>query len=337
MITRLASLALPLVLATTAPPAPASTPPGSTPPATGTPIPVPAASTIAGLLALGRPIVLAHTAGEDAYPGSTMFGFTESAKAGVDMLDFNVTLSKDDVLVVQHDLTVDRLTNATGNVVDKTYAELAALDNAYWFTGQCGACTDKPADAYVFRGVRTGEKPAPAGYTAEDFKIPTLQDVLTAFPAYTLNIEIKGEGALGARTAKVLAEELTAAGALDRVVVTSFDDATVDAFRALAPSVELSPGLTTTTQWVLGRVSLPSGMRILQLPPTYNGLEILNAKQVEDAHAAGYLIWVWPNNRSEENLDSYRAFLALGLDGLNINFPVDGVRAVAGAAVPGSS
>ncbi len=184
--------------------------------------------------------VLAHTAGEDAYPGSTMFGFTESAKAGVDMLDFNVTLSKDDVLVVQHDLTVDRLTNATGNVVDKTYAELAALDNAYWFTDQCGACTDKPADAYVFRGVRTGEKPAPAGYTAEDFKIPTLQDVLTAFPAHTLNIEIKGEGALGARTATVLAEELTAAGALDRVVVTSFDDATVDAFRALAPSVAVA-------------------------------------------------------------------------------------------------
>lgn len=329
MTRRLACLALPLAFATTVPSAPG--------PAGQAPIPAPAASTITALLGLGRPIVLAHTAGEDAYPGSTMYAFTESAKAGVDMLDFNVTLTKDDVLVVQHDLTVDRLTNATGNVVDMNYADLAALDNAYWFTDQCGACKDKPAEAYVFRGVRTGEKPAPAGYSAEDFKIPTLTEVMNAFPAYTLNIEIKGDGELGVRTAKVLADELTAAGALDRAVVTSFDDASIDAFRALAPTVELSPGLTATTQWVLGRVPLPNGMRILQLPPEFNGIEILNAKQVADAHAAGYVIWVWPNSRALENLDSYRSFIALGLDGLNINFPLYGVRAVADTTIPGSS
>ena len=75
------------------------------------PHPLPPA-TVADLLALGRPIVLAHTGGEDEFPGSTMFAFGESMKAGVDMLDLNVQLTHDGVLVIQHDDTVDRTTTA---------------------------------------------------------------------------------------------------------------------------------------------------------------------------------------------------------------------------------
>ena len=78
---------------------------------------VPAAErpeTIDELLAIGRPIVLAHTAGEDQFPGSTLFGFSESVAAGADMLDMNVLLTADGVLIVQHDLTVERTTNGTG-------------------------------------------------------------------------------------------------------------------------------------------------------------------------------------------------------------------------------
>ena len=74
------------------------------------------AATIDELLALGRPIVLAHTAGEDEFPASSLFAFGESVKAGVDMLDMNVLLTKDGVLIVQHDDTVDRVTNGTGAV-----------------------------------------------------------------------------------------------------------------------------------------------------------------------------------------------------------------------------
>ena len=62
------------------------------------------ATTIDDVLALGRPIVLAHNGGEDVHPSGTLFAFGESMKAGVDMLDLNVQLTADGVLVVQHDL-----------------------------------------------------------------------------------------------------------------------------------------------------------------------------------------------------------------------------------------
>ena len=286
------------------------------------------ARTIDELLALGRPIVLAHTAGEDAYPGSTMYGFTESVKAGVDMLDLNVVLTKDGVLAVQHDLTVDRTTDGTGEVAAMTFDQVHQLDNAYWFTPDCGVCGDQPDASYVWRGVRTGAVPPPAGYTADDFAIPSLDELIAAFPGVPLNIELKGKGPAAATAAEALVKVLTDTNMLDRVVVTSFDDATVDVFRDLAPTVELSPGLDASTKWVLGRTPLPHGMRILQLPPQYNGLQVITPEMVAASHDAGYLIWIWPNDRTLENLAAYRLFIAGGIDGLNINFPAEGVAAV---------
>ena len=303
-----------------------STPSTATLPSTE-PDPAPAA-TVEELLALGRPIVLAHTGGEDAYPGSTLFAFGESAAAGVDMLDLNVQVTSDGVLVVQHDDTVDRTTDGTGAVAEMTFAEVSALDAAHWFTADCGDCRDKPAADYLYRGMRTGATPPPEGYTADDFAIPSFEQLVERFPEFTLNIEIKGEGAPAMAAADELARLLTALGREDASVVTSFDDEIVRYFHGLLPDVEISPGLDATTAWVLGRTPLPDGMRILQLPPDYNGIDVITETLVADSTAAGYPIWVWPNDRDLENVESYRAFLELGVTGLNINFPTDGVIAV---------
>ncbi|CAN5533771.1 hypothetical protein BH10ACT2_BH10ACT2_14160 [soil metagenome] len=293
-------------------------------------IPAPPArpQTIDELLELGRPIVLAHTAGEDQFPGSTMFAFSESVAAGVDMLDLNVLLSADGVLVIQHDDSVDRTTNGTGAVADLTYDQIAALDAAYWFTADCGVCDDQPADAYLYRGIRTGDQPAPAGYTADDFAIPTFRALVGRFPDLPLNIEIKGTGDPALAAARVLADELVELGRADASVVTSFDDPTVAAFHEMLPDVELSPSLGPTTAWVLDGTPLPDGMRILQLPPVFSDIVVITPELITKSLAVGYVIWVWPNNRTLENYDTYVGYLESGITGLNINFPAEGVRAV---------
>lgn len=338
-------------VATTSAPA-AATPPASTPPASADAAPQtsavttsaplttslttspatspdePSYPTIDELLSFGRPIVLAHTAGEDQFPASTLFGFGESAKAQVDMLDLNVQLTADNVLVVHHDDSVDRSTNGTGTVASLTYAEVAELDDAYWFTAEC-ICTDKPAADYLYRGIRTGDVAPPAGYTADDFSIPRFRDIVTAFPDLPLNIEIKGNGQPAQAAAKVLAAEIAEFGIGNHVVVTSFDDAIVDDFHQVAPDVEVSPGLAVSTAFVLGGTPLPAGQRILQLPPEFQGLTVITDKLIADAHTSGYVIWIWPNNRDLENPATYRRYLEMGIDGLNINFPADGVAALA--------
>jgi glycerophosphoryl diester phosphodiesterase len=302
-----------------------TSPPNTSPPTTSVP---PKAKTVKDLLALKRPVVLAHAGGEDQFPHSTLFAFGESMKANVDMLDLDVQLTKDNVLIVQHDDDVKRQTESTAKVADLTFEQINALDNAYWFTADC-VCTDKLDASYVYRGIRTGAKPAPAGYTAGDFAIPRFSDLVKKYPSTPLNIEIKGNGEAAFPAAAELAKELTDLGRLDEAVVTSFDDKVVDEFRRIAPTVELTPGLGASSAWILTRTPLPNGMRILQLPPEFSGIQVLTPDNIKASTAAGYPIWVWPNKRELENKDGYLKFLQDGISGLNANFPSQGVEAVA--------
>ncbi len=284
-------------------------------------------ATVAELLT--RRVVLAHAGGDDDYPHSTPYAFAESVKAGVDVLDLDVRLSGDGVLVVQHDEDLQRTTNSTDRVASHTYAELRALDNAYWFNTRCNTCKNRPAADYVWRGVRTGDKPPPPGYTPDDFIIPTFHDIATRYPALPLNIEIKGtiDDGIGVPVATALAAELKALGREESTVVTSFDDAVLAAFHQLAPNVELSPGLQATTAWVLGGAPLPGGMRILQIPPEYQGITVLTPDLIAKAKAAGYPLWIWPNGDKYENEAGYRQLFQMGIEGVNASKPRAGVAA----------
>ena len=83
---------------------------------TTTTIVKPDATTVEETLALGRPVVLAHASGENIHPHSTPFGYADAVDQGVDILDFDLQMTKDGVLIVHHDDTIDRTTNSTGKV-----------------------------------------------------------------------------------------------------------------------------------------------------------------------------------------------------------------------------
>lgn len=291
----------------------------------GPEIPVPEATTVDEILGLGRPVVLAHASGENAHPHSSPYGYALSVAAGVDILDLDVRLTSDEVLVIHHDDDVDRTTEGTGLVADMTFEELHALDNAYWWTEEC-TCDDQPEDAYVWRGVRTGDKPAPDGFAPEDFAVARFSDIAAEYPNHMLNIEVKGEAPEALRTAEVLIEELRELDAIERSVVTSFDDEIVTAIAEMEPALELTPGLDTTSAWVLAGAPLPDGMRILQVPPEYEGITVLTEDLVRRAHEAGYVLWIWPNAREWENADGYGRLLDFGVDGINAAEPPTAVE-----------
>ena len=288
-------------------------------------IPDPVASSVDDLLALGRPIVLAHASGEEESPHSSMYGYVSAAIAGVDALDLDVRLTADGVLVVHHDDDTGRTANADLVVHEATFHEVRALDNAYFFTETC-TCSDQPDDAYVWRGVRTGEKAPPEGFTPDDFAIATFEEVLQTFPGWVLNIEIKRRAPEALAAADELARLLSEYDALDRSIVTSFDDTVVDYFHEIAPTVAMTPGLDMSTAFALGGVVPPEWARIMQVPPVYEGIEVFTPAYVEAAKAAGIVTWVWPNGG--ESYEMYAELLAMGADGINAARPRDAVRAL---------
>lgn len=72
--------------------------------------------------------VAAHRGWCERYPENTMLAFKKAIEIGVDQIETDVRVSADGELVLIHDATVDRTTNGTGKVREKTLAELRELD-----------------------------------------------------------------------------------------------------------------------------------------------------------------------------------------------------------------
>ena len=316
-------------VATTVPTTDAAAPETEAPVAAIDQVVAPEATTVEALLALGRPAIIAHAGGDFDWPHSTMYAFTQAALNGTDVLEMDVMLSSDGVLMVQHDNTVDRLTNNTGLVSSFTAAELMAMDNAYWFSGGVWSDKELADDAYIYRGVRTGDQPAPEGFTADDFRMVTFEEVSLAFPNHVLDVEIKipesATGEVDLVSAKAAAKELARlikeTGREKSIVVVSFSDEIMTEFRNAIPDVATSPGQDSLVNWYLAGGALDPRDVIMQAPPVYEGVEVLTKETFDRAHAENRAVWVWMNDSAQETTEFYNKLVALGADGLLISSP----------------
>jgi glycerophosphoryl diester phosphodiesterase len=307
---------------------------------------------------------IAHQGGEEEAPSETLFALkTAMRDRGADMLEIDVNLTIDGHLVVTHDDTVNRTTESTqartdtpsSMVRELTLSQVQALDAGYSFESDGTYSDNEPGATYPYRGIRTGAVPPPAGYTANDFRIPTLREVLDTFPTTPINIEIKLEkhqnsgppssgcqpgGStppmgycddaaqsmdVAAALAAVLDEPQYAARSNDFIVV-SFSDDLVAHFRSLddAPAlVPLAPGLNDTATYVLsnGMVNPDPDVAAFQIPPE-QVLSDLPGFTKPLADADGYAIHVWPNTASGDTEAEYQRFLDLGVQGYMASKPL---------------
>src|SRR4051812_35188853 len=147
-----------------------------------------------------RPLVYAHRGGAALRPENTIASFDYGLSLGADGLEFDVRLSRDGVVVIHHDATLERTTNAAGPVSSLTADELARVDAAHWFT---------PAD-----GRRSADATGPFPYRGQGHGVPRLRQVLARYPGVPLIIELKANDP---ELARLAIEDVRAANATDRV------------------------------------------------------------------------------------------------------------------------
>ncbi len=104
---------------------------------------------------------------------NTLSSIGEAAKFGGDIIEIDVAPTKDGKMVLFHDWTVDCRTNGKGETRDLTLAELKALDIGYGYTADGGK-------TYPLRGKGVGQ-------------IPTVEEVLAAFPTQPLLFNFKSK------------------------------------------------------------------------------------------------------------------------------------------------
>jgi len=72
--------------------------------------------------------ITGHRGAKNEWPENTLLGMQKAIDCGVDSIEIDVHLTKDNQLVVIHDATIDRTTNGTGPVSDYTYNQLLKYD-----------------------------------------------------------------------------------------------------------------------------------------------------------------------------------------------------------------
>ncbi len=195
-------------------------------------------------------------------------------------------LSHDGRVVVFHDHDLGRLTDGAGKVFDHDWAELRRLDAAYGF----GA-----ADGFPHRGT---------GVT-----IPLLEEVAATFPDCLFNIDLKQ-----AAIAEPVAAEIVRTGLEERVLIGSFHDRRIRAFRRAAPDVATSAGPIEVAAFLLRRGGHADAY---QVPEKAGGWRIVSSRFVRRAHEAGKQVHVW----TVDDKPTMRRLLDLGVDGIVTDRP----------------
>ena len=75
---------------------------------------------------------IAHRGYSWTAPENTVHSFKRAYEKGFTYVECDVTFTKDDVAVLLHDATIDRTSNGTGHISERTYSELLELDFGSW-------------------------------------------------------------------------------------------------------------------------------------------------------------------------------------------------------------
>jgi glycerophosphoryl diester phosphodiesterase len=230
-------------------------------------------------------IVYAHRGGSKLRPENTILAFDHGLSLGADGLEFDVHLSRDGVVVVHHDATLDRTTSGRGPLLALTADELARLDAGARFTG--------------FEGAAGG--------------IPTLREVLRRYPNALMIIELKlNEPILAQKTI----DEVRAAGAVDRVALGSFGTRVLRAARAYEPRIATGSSREETRlflyrSWCRWPVRRPP-YREFQVPELAGSTRVVSARFVRYAHEANCPVKVWTVDEEPD----MRRLLTWGVDAI---------------------
>ena len=247
---------------------------------------------------LPYPLVIAHQGGDGLWPGDTMFAFEHAAELGVDVLEMDLHITKEGVLVINHDETVDRTTDSTGEIEAMNLDEIKALDAGYDWSNDNG-------NTFPYRGM---------GIT-----IPTLEEVFEAFPGYHMTIEIK---TTERSMAMPFCELIRAYDMQDKVLVASFLDERMEEFREVCPEVATSSARQETTIFVLlskaflGRLYSPS-FNALQVPEESSGITVMTTQFVRAAHERNLRVEPWTIDDPEQ----MKQYIEWGVDGIITDRP----------------
>ena len=247
----------------------------------------------------GQAIVIAHRGASAYAPEHTFAAYDMALELGADYIEQDLQMTRDGVLVVMHDDTLDRTARGegcSGRVIERTLAELRHCSAGRWYNE---------------------ERPALAKAAFDEERIPTLDDVIVRYAGRSrFYIETKNpEEAPGMEEALVaLLEKHGLADAPDRgglpaVIIQSFS---AESLRRIA---ELAPALPRVQ--LLERISSSQAIALLpEIARFAHGVgparTTVDGALVEAARDHSLIVHPYTVNEESE----MRRLMSLGVDGM---------------------
>lgn len=228
--------------------------------------------------------IFAHRGFSGKYPENTMLAFEKAVEIGVDGIELDVHLTKDNELVIIHDEDIKRTCDGEGLVKDMTLEELRKFDASATFRGVYGVC--------------------PIPTLREYFELVKDTDIIT-------NIELKTGVYEYPTIEKRTVELIKEFGLEDRIIFSSFNHFTVKRCEEIAP--EIKRGFLTG-DWLYDFGKYTAERNVQCCHPWHI---TLSQAVVDEMHAAGREINTWTVNEYED----IERLAAMGVDSLIGNFP----------------
>ena len=283
------------------------------------------------------PILIAHGGGNKEFPDNTLEAFYNAYSVDKNvMMETDVSITKDGVIILSHDTTLDRKTNVTGAIADWNYADLMAQKVDFGYTNPTDENDCLSGEREHFKDENGIEKyptdvTYPDGITARDEKVflaTTLEELIVSFPENRINVEIKQPGELGIRAIKEVLRLLEKHNAFDRVVLASFHEELYDEYVRLQKSGEVpenfmySPSYDATTAFVVMQILkvdlfFGDGLCVFQVPMEEKGVNLANKGFVKTAHRHNMAVHFWTINDPKE----MKHLISIGADGIMTDYP----------------
>ena len=285
-----------------------------------------------------RPVSYTHLRAHETkeFPDNTLEAFYNAYSVDKNaMMETDVSITRDGVVILSHDTTLDRKTNVTGRIIDWNYSDLMAQKVDFGYTN--------PTEEMQLSGERVrftdrdGRQKTPAdveypdGVTPRDeevFLVTTLEELLAAFPQNRINVEIKQSGETGMKAMKEVLRLLEQYDAWDRVVLASFHDEIYEEYQRLQKAGEVpesfmcSPGVGGVAKFYLlqavnADVFFGDQMCVFQLPVKASILNLATEAFVKRMHSHNLAVHYWTINDPEE----MRYLIGIGADGIMTDYP----------------
>ncbi|UFJ43117.1 glycerophosphodiester phosphodiesterase [Brevibacillus humidisoli] len=231
-----------------------------------------------------RPWIFAHRGASARHPENTLEAFRAAIRLGADGIELDVQLTSDGEVVVIHDPWLDRTTDGTGLVQNRTFAELRRLSAGSWFDPRFSKS-----------------------------KIPSLREVLALVMPTRMQVilELKNFFVPQPELEKRVVELLRIYEMEQRAIISSFN------FNSLLHIKELAPAVRTGLLYI-GHLHEPWDIaRQYQTEQLHVPKEEITPSLIRQAHRHRLEVIGWTINSSQTILRMRK----LGIDGIITNYP----------------